>query len=161
MTLDEYAVACVQGMSAISSQERTMAAIQGLLGRAYYELAIGQDDRYAGSNCSPAKFTTRYQTKVASLSGASNAWVCRRSPTSTSRCSTNCSIRNRDLPYAARAVIRTQLRLPPETVSTNAPPRCRLISTNAPEAVGTNIRQLPSPNNFRRRPAVSRSLICL
>ena len=25
-----------------------MAMIQGLLGRAYYELAIGQDDRYAG-----------------------------------------------------------------------------------------------------------------
>ena len=25
-----------------------MAAVEGLLARAYYELAIGQDDRYAG-----------------------------------------------------------------------------------------------------------------
>ena len=49
LTLDEYAVACVQIDIGETSQERVTAAFEGLLTRAYYDLAVGQDDRYAGS----------------------------------------------------------------------------------------------------------------
>ena len=48
LTLDEYAVARVQSELGDTSQERITAVIQGLMARSYYELAIGQDDRYAG-----------------------------------------------------------------------------------------------------------------
>ena len=40
----------------------------------------------------------------------------------------------RGLPFAARAVLRTQLGLPAETVSTNAP----AVLTNAVETIPTN-----------------------
>ena len=48
VTLDEYAVARVQEDIGDTSQERTTAAVEGLLVRAYRALALGEDDRYAG-----------------------------------------------------------------------------------------------------------------
>ena len=48
LTLDEYAVARVQADIGDTSQERTTAAVQGLLAHAYQALAIGEDDRSAG-----------------------------------------------------------------------------------------------------------------
>ena len=44
---------------------------------------------------------------------------------------------NQGMPFAARAVIRTQLQLPPETVSSTALPD-ESTPTNLPEAVDTN-----------------------
>jgi hypothetical protein len=41
------------------------------------------------------------------------------------------------MPIAARAVLRTQLQLPPETISTNALP-AESTSTNLPEVMDTN-----------------------
>ncbi len=46
LTLDEYAVAVVQIDIGETSQDSVTSAVQGLLTRAYYNLAIGQDDRY-------------------------------------------------------------------------------------------------------------------
>ncbi len=75
LTLDEYAVARVQSELGDTSQERTTAVIQGLLLRSYYELAIGQDDRYAGFKLLAGKAYERYRAKTSDHGG--NGGACR------------------------------------------------------------------------------------
>ena len=67
VTLDQYAVACVQGDIGDTSQERTTAAVQGLLARAYIALAIGQDDRYAGFKLLAGKVYEHYQAEISRM----------------------------------------------------------------------------------------------
>ena len=133
LTLDEYAVAVVQIDIGETSQERVTAAIQGLLGRAYYALAAGEDDRYENLKRLANRVYQRYVTKTAGARGdvriplppydTLNAAVIRQllDP-------------QYGLSYVARAVLRTQLGLPAETAApantvTNA---VEIISTNAP-----------------------------
>jgi hypothetical protein len=129
LTLDEYAVARVQEDIGDTSQYRTTAAIQGLLARAYYDLAIGQDDRYAGYKLLAAKVYERYQKEI---SGWKNNIERIGLPPFAD---INRSVLNRILdpqqgaPYAMRAVIRSQLGMPGET---NAAPAT--VSTNTPAA---------------------------
>ncbi len=136
MTLDEYAVACVQEDVGGTDQDRTTAAVQGLLANYYEYLAIGQDDRATIAKLLAAKI---YQNYVAKTAHFDNTKRIALPPFAD----LNRTVLNRlldskqGLPYAARAVLRTQLRLPPESVSTNVPPAAA-ISTNAPEVVGTN-----------------------
>jgi len=139
VTLDEYAVACVQENINETSQERVTAAIQGLLARAYYELAIGQDDRYAGYMLLARKAYERYEADISSR--ASNLERIGLPPLAD----LNRSALNQWLdpqngaPYAMRAVIRSQLgmpgetNLPPLTIPTNTPPAAT-VSSNAPAA---------------------------
>jgi hypothetical protein len=136
LTLDQYAVACVQADVKDIDQNRTTTAVEGLLARAYYELAMGDDNRYAGFKLLANKIYDRYQTQVASFQGQARVGL-------PPLADINRTVLNQlldpkqGLPYAARAVLRTQLRLPSETVSTNAPPAA-VVSTNAPETVPTN-----------------------
>ncbi|HKW29027.1 MAG TPA: hypothetical protein VJT54_06810 [Verrucomicrobiae bacterium] len=136
LTLDQYAVACVQGDVKDIDQNRTVAAVEGLLGRSYYELAIGQDDRATIAKLLATKIYHNYETKVASFQGQPRVGL-------PPLADINRTVLNQlldpkqGLPYAARAVLRTQLRLPTETASTNAPPAA-VVSTNAPETVETN-----------------------
>lgn len=137
MTLDQYAVACVQEDFKTASQERTTVAVEGLLAHAYYELTLGHDDGYAGYKLLAAKVYDRYQGQLA------------RYPEELKRkglapfADINRTVLDHLLspkgewPYAARAVLRTQLHLPPETAAANAPPALA-VSTNAPETVSTN-----------------------
>jgi hypothetical protein len=139
VTLDQYAVARVQEDIGDTSQERTTAAIQGLLARSYYELAIGQDDRYAGFKLLAGKVHERYQAEISGMK--SNLQRIGLPPFAD----INRSVLNRlldpqqGMPFAMRAVIRTQLGLPgetnapPTTVSTNTPVAAT-VSSNAPAA---------------------------
>jgi hypothetical protein len=137
MTLDQYAVAAIQADVADLSQDQAVEAVQGLLRRAYYELAIGQDDRYAGFKLLATKIYDQYEAKVASYQGQKRVGL-------PPLADINQKVLNlildpkQGMPLAARAVIRTQLRMPPETVSPNAPP-AENPPTNAPETVGTNV----------------------
>jgi len=137
MTLDQYAVAAIQADVADLSQDRAVEAVAGLLRRAYYELAIGQDDRYAGFRLLATKIYDQYEAKVASYQGQNRVGL-------PPLADINQKVLNQILdtkqgmPPAARAVIRTQLRMPPETVSPNAPPAENTL-TNAPETMGTNV----------------------
>lgn len=136
LTLDQYAVACVQGDLKDIDQNRTMAAVKSMLGRAYYELAAGDDNRYTGYKLLANKIYDRYQTEVASFQG--QARVGLPPLADINRMVLNQLLDPKQgLPYAARAVLRTQLRLPLETAFTNTPPGI-VISTNAPETVETN-----------------------
>ena len=139
VTLDEYAVACVQENIGDTSQERTTAAVQGLLARSYYELAIGQDDRYAGFKLLAGKVYEHYQAEISRMK--SNLQRIGLPPFAD----LNRAVLNQLLdpqqgaPYAMRAVIRSQLGMPgetnapPMTVSTN-PPATATVSSNAPAA---------------------------
>ena len=134
LTLDEYAVAVVQIDIGETSQERVTAAVQGLLTRAYYSLATGQDDRYENLKRLANRVYQRYTKKTAVANGPEriplppydtlNAAVIRRllDPQTGA-------------PYAARAELVTKLGLPAamlqsantvtnaaETISTNAAP---------------------------------------
>ncbi|MGB7769145.1 MAG: hypothetical protein WBN22_09885 [Verrucomicrobiia bacterium] len=136
LTLDQYAVACVQEDVGGTDQNRTTADVEGLLAQAYYELTIGDDDRYTGFKLLAAKVYQNYVAKTANFDSAQRVAL----PPFDDM---NRTVLNRlldpkqGMPFAARAVLRSQLRLPPETASINAPPAAA-ISTNAPGAVGTN-----------------------
>jgi len=136
ITLDQYAIAAVQQDLGDTSQDRTMAAVKGLLARSYYELAVGQDDRYAGFKLLASKIYTNYQTKTDSFHGQQRVGLPPFADINRTVLDQLLDPKQ-GMPFAARAVLRTQLRLPPETASTNAPP-VGVTSTNTPEAVGTN-----------------------
>jgi hypothetical protein len=139
VTLDQYAVARVQEDIGDTSQERTTAAVAGLLARSYYDLAIGQDDRYAGFKLLAARVYEHYQAGISGMK--SNLQRIGPPPFAD----INRSVLNRlldpqqGMPFAMRAVIRTQLgmpgetNVPPMTVSTNIP-AAATVSSNAPAA---------------------------
>ena len=140
LTLDEYAVARVQEELGDTSQERTTGVVQGLLARAYYSLAIGQEDRYAGFKLLAGKVYQNYQNKIGKWGGSHQRIdlppfaVINRSVLSR-------LLDPKDgMPYAMRAVLRTQLpeetKFIPESTGTNAPPA--INTTNALPATVTN-----------------------
>ena len=137
LTLDEYAVGRVQEDIGDTSQERTTADIQGLLARAYIALAVGQDDRYAGYKLLARNIYSHYMAQISDTKST----VKRISPPPLAEL--NRTVLNQlldpqqGLPYAMRAVIRSQLGIPAET---NAPPAVA-ISTNAPAPAA------PAPTN--------------
>ncbi len=141
LTLDEYAVAVVQIDIGETSQERVTAAIAGLLARAYSDLATGQDDRYENLK----RLANRvYESYVANTSKFSGDRRIPLPPYDTLNRAVLGHLLDvqRGLPYAARAVIRSQLGLPGET---NVPPATAVTNEPAPAAsVPTN---LPATNS--------------
>ena len=139
LTLDEYAVGRVQADLGDTSQERTTSDIQGLLARGYVALALGQDDRYAGYQLMAAKVYEHYQTQIGSMK--SNLQRIGLPPFAELNRATLTQLLDpkQGLPYAMRAVIRTQLGMPAETnalpaagISTNTPTPIISAPTNAP-----------------------------
>jgi hypothetical protein len=135
VTLDEYAVERVQAELGDTSQERITGVIEGLLARSYYELAIGQDDRSAGFRLLARKAYDSYQKKISSMKA--NLERVGLPPFDVM----NRTVLNRllatqhpVLPFAARAVIRTQLGMPSETTA----PAAGIVSTNTPSVTATN-----------------------
>lgn len=133
LTLDQYAVAVVGIDINETSQERVTSAVQGLLARSYYDLALGQDDRYAGFRLLARKIYDNYRAKTGGNNN--NAQRVALAPFNDL---------NRDvldqlldpqkgLPFAARAIIRSQTGMPGET---NAPPAT--LPLDAPAAASTN-----------------------
>ncbi|MGH7951318.1 MAG: hypothetical protein ACREFE_05295 [Limisphaerales bacterium] len=132
LTLDEYAVRRVQEELGDTSQERTTGVVEGLLQNAYYALAIGQDSRYAGFKLLARKVYEHYNTAITGHGGNTKRTVERIGlpPFNVlNRTVLNQLLDTQHpvLPFAARAVIRTELEMLPET---NAPP-ATINSTNA------------------------------
>ena len=128
LTLDEYAVDRVQEDIGDTSQERSTSDIQGLLARGYISLALGQDDRYEGYRLLATKIYDKYMAEISDYK--SNQPRIGLPPLAE----LNRAVLNQlldpqqGLPFAMRAVIRTQLRMSPET---NVPP-VSATSTNSP-----------------------------
>ena len=122
-------MARVQSELGDTSQERTTGVIEGLLAQSYYELAIGQDDRSAGFRLLARKVYDNYQKKISKMQ--SNLARVGLPPFDVM----NRTVLNELLdtqkpvcPIAARAVLRTQLGLPAETIA----PVVGTVSTNSP-----------------------------
>ena len=138
-TLDEYAVARVQSELGDTSQERITGVIEGLLVNSYLQLAIGQDDRSIGFKLLARKVYDSYMKKIGAMK--SNLERVGLPPFKELNQTVLNQLLNTQqpvLPYAARAVLRTQLGLPAESAvppATNAPPAA---VTNGVENVPTN-----------------------
>jgi hypothetical protein len=141
LTFEQYAIARVQEDIGDTSQERTTAVVEGLLTQAYYYLAIGQDDRYAGFKLMAGKVYENYQINTANFQGA-NTRIILPAFDDLNRTALNRLLNpQQGMSFAARAVLRTHLGMPPETNalpaaarSTNTP--VVLPATNAPASTG-------------------------
>jgi hypothetical protein len=144
LTLDEYAVAVAQIDVDETSQERVTSLVQGLVARAYVNLAIGQDDRAAGFQLLAEKIYASYQARMGK--GQPRATLPSMNDLKRAVLNRLLDPQMDMIPFAARAVIRTQLGMPAET---NAPPAN--VSTNAapPAANSTNmmstVTNIPAP----------------
>jgi hypothetical protein len=144
VTLDQFALATINVDIKETSQERVTADVQGLLRRAYFALALDQNDRYVSYLRMAQLICENY---------ARNTLPTKADKTTTPRIplpplkALNQAVLDQlldprpeapgALPYAARAIIRTQLGLSPET---NAP---AVLSTNLPAPVPTNAPAVP------------------
>jgi len=144
LTLDEYAVARVQSELGDTSQERTTGVVEGLIARSYHELARGQDDRSAGFRLLARKVYDNYTKKISSMK--SNLDRVGLPPFEVM----NRTVLNRLLdtqqpvmPYAARAVLLTQLGMPAETAAAPA----GTGATNAPAETVTNFVETAQTNS--------------
>jgi len=138
LTLDEYAVAVVQIDIGETSQERVTAAVQGLLTRAYFSLATGQEDRYENLKRLTVKVYERYTQKTAGSRGDVRIPLPPFDTLNNDVLRRLLDTRN-GLPYAARAELITRLGLPsallePVSSATNAVETIPSVpaATNAP-----------------------------
>jgi hypothetical protein len=134
LTLDEYAVARVQSEVGDTSQERITGVIEGLLARSYYELAIGQDERSAGFSRLAQQVYEKYQKNISKMqSNISRVGLLPFADYNRSVLNKLLDTQN-GMPYAMRAVLRTELKMLPET----AAPPAGTASTNTPPTTVTN-----------------------
>jgi hypothetical protein len=138
LTLDQYAIGRVQGDINDTSQDAVMGIVQGLLTSSYYSLAIGQDDRYAGLKLLARKAYDNFQKKASRFSGEKERVGLPPWDTINRAVLDQLLDLQQGLPYAARAVIRTQLGMPTETnsavpfpIPTNAVVSSASSNTNA------------------------------
>jgi hypothetical protein len=137
LTVDEYAVQRVQLELNDTSEERTTAVVQGLLSNAYVDLALGEEDRYEGFVNLVKQIYQHYNARTAS-NGANSTRVPLPKYNDLNRSVLRDLLDPRDgLPYAARAVLRTQLGLAPETNAPAASPSAA-APANTGQSVSTN-----------------------
>ena len=134
VTLDEYAVAKVQEDIGETSQERVTAALLGLISRSYFELVLGHEARYQTFKLLGKKVYQRYVDKAYGYKGDVRIPLPPYDTMNREVVTEMLDPQSRKLPYAARAVLRTQLGLPAETAATNA----AAVLTNAAENIPTN-----------------------
>lgn len=139
LTLDEYAVRRVQEEIGDTSEERTTAVVQGLLMTAYSQLAIGQDDRYAGFKLLAGKVYEHYDARIKGHGNEKRVPLPPFNDINREVLHDLLDPKN-GAPYAARAIIRSYLGMPAETnapvvLTTNLPPAT--VSTNAPAATNS------------------------
>jgi hypothetical protein len=119
--------------------------VQGLLAHAYTEMALDQNDRYVSYVRMAQKVYENYDQKQKSPGNGPNVRTPLPPLPALSRAVLAQLLDPRPdapkaLPYAARAIIRTQLGMGPETnapavLSTNLPAE---LSPNAPPPAATN-----------------------
>jgi hypothetical protein len=134
MTLDQFAVARVQEDVGDTSQDAATAAVEGLLIHAYENLAIGQDDSYAGLRVLARRVYDTYEAKEGKGPGPSQLPRTGLPPFYTINTNVLDHLLDpqRGLPYAARAVIVTQLGMTNAVLRAVLPSPATAPATNAP-----------------------------
>jgi len=142
LTLDEYAVARIQDELGDTSEERTTAVVQGLLSQSYLNIAIGQDDRAAGFKLLAGKVYQHYVSKTVGHGNEARVPLPPFDVLNRSVLNDLLDTQKPVLPYAARAIIRTQLGM---TAETNAP--AATISTNTTPSAISSTNTLETATN--------------
>ena len=94
VTLDQYAVARVQEDIGETSEERTTAAVEGLLVQAYRALALDRTTAMPDFGCWPPRYTNITWQPFPTGKPTWYASACHPLPISIAPCSTICSTRN-------------------------------------------------------------------
>lgn len=114
MTVDQYVVRSVTQDVSETSRDDITTVIEGLLLQSYSSLAIGRDDHAAGLQLLAQKVYDRYQRKM----GIGQPRVALPPMKALQRAVLDQLLDPQNgWPYAARAALRTQLRMPAETNS--------------------------------------------
>jgi len=134
LTLEDYVFGRLNEDMGETSLVRVTSAIEGMLAQAYLDLSIGEDERSAGYQLLAQKAYKRYQDKM----GIEQPRVTLPSMDDLKkdvlRTLLDPSPQNQ-IPYAARAVVRSRLGLGPETTN------------NVPFAIPTNtVAPVTTPN---------------
>ena len=137
LTLDEYAVAVVQIDIGETSQERVTSAVQGLLTRAYHDLATGQDDRYENLKRLANRVYQNYTAKTSGRGGNAERIPLPPYDTLNKTVLRQLLDPKNGVPYAARAELVTKLGLPSSLLEA--------VTTNAVENLSTNAAPTNSP----------------
>ena len=140
LTLDEYAVAVVQIDIGETSQQRVTAAIRGLLMRAYYNLAAGDEDRYENLKNLARRVHEHYDSQTTSANGKVRVPLMPFPEMQTSVVRLLLDPQG-GVPYAARAALVTRLGLPSSMLQATPPEAT--APTNAVEPAAT----APGPTN--------------
>ena len=121
-----------------TSQDRVTSAIQGLLLHAYFDLAIGNDDRYENLRRLANRVYQRYDASTAGSKGRDRIPLPPYNDLNREVMNHLLDPQAQMLPYAARAVLRTHFGLPAESAApaSNAPNAVETVSTNS---VPTNV----------------------
>lgn len=124
VSLDEYAVACVQEDVNETSPDRVRAILEGMLRTAYFDLILDQDDHAAGLQNLAKKAWEMYQKKIPAE--RKNPLMVPPLPEIARDVLERLLNPTNGLPPEARAILRTK------TVSQKAVPPVAESSTNAP-----------------------------
>ena len=110
--LEVYCVSRVQGDAKDTSQSDTTQLVEGYLFRSYESLAIGDDDHFDGYGLMSRKIYKNYMDKMAKYPKDVDRVGLPPFRTLNDTVLSQLLDPQNGLPYAARAVIRSQLRLP-------------------------------------------------
>jgi hypothetical protein len=119
VTLDQYAVACVQEDINDLSKDRVQTILEGLLTSSYMSFVLDEDDRAAGLRALATKAWQKYMSGIPAE---------RMGPLAISFKDIDLTVRNRllnptnGMPPEAAAILRTKLNLPAEKTPPTAPP---------------------------------------
>jgi len=134
LSLDDYVFGRIQEDVGETSLIRVTSALEYMLGHAYLDLAIGQDDRSAGYQLMAQKAYDRYQEKMGNDQKRVTLPPMADLKKDVLRSILDQSPSN-DIPFAAQEVIASRLGIPltngtPFAISTNTTPK--VSSTNSP-----------------------------
>jgi hypothetical protein len=129
VTLDQYAVTRVQGDVNDTSHDATTMTVESMLLQSYESLALGDDDRYAGFRLLARKVYDIYQAKAEKYEKGFDRTKLAPWSELDKTVLDNLLDPVNGLPYQARAIIRSQLRMPAETTPT---PQATLTNAIAP-----------------------------
>jgi len=123
LTFDEYAIARVTEDVGETDRNRLKATIEGLFVNSYMSLAIDEDERYEGFRLMARKIWTTYMSKIKGSEGRIGLPPLEEIDREVLGRMLDTQ---QGVPPALRAVLRTKLRMAPESTAppatTNAPP---------------------------------------
>jgi len=130
LTLNEYAVERIKEVVGETSRDGVKAAIEGMLVRGYVDLVLGQPDRSAGYRLKVRMLRDSFMSNIEgnekriglpSVEDAEKEMLGRLLDPTTAM-----------MPFEMRAILRTELRMPPEIVVPAAGTNAPASTTNAP-----------------------------